>query len=178
MTALLITGYLATIIAANLITARFGPSASIYNAFALIGLSLTTRDRLHDAWALHRTRNMAALIITGSAISYIATITIGAGNAPATIAARIALASCAAFATAETADAIIYQLIHRRPWLERSNVSNILSATLDSLVFVWVAFGNPFTPALWPIVFGQICAKIAGGFLWSLLLARRARVTA
>jgi hypothetical protein len=46
----LVSLYLTAIVAANLLTARFGPTASIYNAFALIGLDLITRDRLADFW--------------------------------------------------------------------------------------------------------------------------------
>jgi len=34
-----------------------------------------------------------------------------------------------------------------------------------------IAFG---TPLLWAIVFGQFTAKVAGGYLWSLVLGRRA----
>lgn len=54
--------FLSAIVGANLISAHFGPGASIYNAFFLIGLTLTTRDRLHDLWGRNRFRNMALLI--------------------------------------------------------------------------------------------------------------------
>jgi hypothetical protein len=66
MTALLVLLWLAAITAANLISAHFGPEASIYNAFALIGLTLVIRDRLHDAWKTYRVLKMGALILTGS----------------------------------------------------------------------------------------------------------------
>jgi hypothetical protein len=165
VTAFLVLAYLAAIIVANLTTSHFGPEASIYCAFAFIGLNLTTRDKLHDLWGANRFRNMALLIVAGSAISYVAAKTIGAG--PPDIVARIALASCVAFAVAESCDAILYQAIHRRPWLERSNTSNLLGATLDSAVFVSIAFGWS-----WEIIFAQVCAKVAGGFVWSLLIQR------
>ena len=42
--------YLTAIILANLTTAHFGKLATIPNAFFFIGLDLTARDRLHDAW--------------------------------------------------------------------------------------------------------------------------------
>ena len=35
---------------------------------------------------------------------------------------------------AETADAVLYHLLRRREWLERSNTSNVLSSALDSVV--------------------------------------------
>jgi hypothetical protein len=46
----LIALYLAAIVAANLSVAYFGPASTIVNAFLFIGLDLTARDRLHDAW--------------------------------------------------------------------------------------------------------------------------------
>lgn len=165
---LLIALYLTAIVAANLISARFGPGASIYNAFGLIGLNLTTRDKLHDLWGRNRFRNMALLIAGGSALSYAAAVTVGAGSAPAEIVAKIALASCVAFAVAESFDAGFYHLLRNRPWLERANTSNCLGAALDSAVFVSIAFGWQ-----WEIIFGQFCAKVAGGFLWSLVLRKR-----
>jgi hypothetical protein len=64
--------YLAAIILANLSSATFGPSASIVNAFVFIGLDLTARDKLHEAW----NRNglvwkMGLLILTGSFLSLV-----------------------------------------------------------------------------------------------------------
>lgn len=168
MTKVLVLAYLGAIVVANLISAHYGPSASIYNAFFLIGLTLTTRDRLHDAWQQgNRVRNMALLIASGSALSYLTSKTIH-GAAPPNVVAKIALASCLAFAVAESCDAIAYHLLRDRPWLERSNTSNIVSSFLDSAVFVTVAFGWA-----WPIIFGQLCAKVAGGYVWSLILRRR-----
>jgi hypothetical protein len=166
VTALLVIAYLSAIVAANLITAHFGPTASIYNAFALIGLNLTTRDKLHDLWGRNRLRNMALLILAGSAISYAATVLLAVG--PPEIIARIALASCVAFGVAESFDAITYQLVRARPWIERANISNFVGAALDSAIFVAIAFGWD-----WTIIFGQFCAKVAGGFLWSLVLQKR-----
>lgn len=165
MASALVVLYLVAIIAANLISAHFGPKASVYNAFFLIGLNLTTRDKLHDLWGQNRFRNMAILILAGSVISYVATRVIGTG--PPEIIARIALASCIAFAVAESFDAIIYQLVHRRPWIERANLSNFVGAAFDSMVFVTIAFGWD-----WTIIFAQFCAKVAGGFAWSFVLAR------
>lgn len=42
--------YLIAIVAANLSVAYFGPQATIVNAFLLIGLDLSTRDKLHELW--------------------------------------------------------------------------------------------------------------------------------
>lgn len=173
MPILLVAAYLAAIVVANLTTAHFGPEWSIYNAFLFIGLNLTTRDRLHDLWGRNRLRNMALLIVAGSLVSYGASMLLAPDVVPSDVVARIALASALAFVAAESLDAIGYQLLLPRPWLERANLSNCIGATVDSMIFVSVAFGWG-----WPIIFGQITAKIAGGFLWSLVLARRKETAA
>ena len=83
-------------------------------------------------------------------------------------AGRIALASSVAFGVASLADAIAYHLLRRRSWMQRANGSNVVGAAVDSVVFPTLAFG-----ALLPLVIlGQFVAKVAGGFVWSLLLAR------
>lgn len=157
--AVLVAAYLAAIILANLSVARWGASATVANAFLLIGLDLTTRDRLDDLWRRHRLTKMAGLIALGSSLSWLVN--------PAT--ARIAVASAIAFALSATADAVAYHFLRRKPWLERSNGSNVLSAAVDSVAFPTLAFGV----FLWPIVLGQFTAKVAGGMLWSWVLGRR-----
>lgn len=155
---MLIALYLFAITAANLSVAHFGPISTPFNAFLFIGLNLATRDKLHDLWGQRVARNMLALIAAGGLISY--ALNAGAG--------RIALASVAAFALSETADAVIYHLNRRKPYLIRSNTSNVFGAVVDSVVFPVLAFGG--FPLL--IIAGQFVAKVAGGFLWSLVLRK------
>lgn len=156
--------YAASIVTANLLVAEYGPSVTVWNALVLIGLDLVLRDYLHDAWHAHRIRNMAALIVGTGIVSYVAN--------PAT--GRIAVASCIAFAAAATVDWAVYASAARRPWLERSNASNVAGAAVDSLLFPTIAFGA----VLWPIVLGQFLAKTIGGAAWSLLIAGGRRVVA
>lgn len=159
MKALLIATYIAAIAGANLIIGHYGPSASLWTAFTLIGLTLVVRDRLHDFWhGRQLTLRMAGLILAGGVASILTQ-----QNVPP----RLVLASVLAFGVAESFDAIVYQLAHRRHWLVRSNVSNIVSALLDSLVFVLIAFGGP-----WDLIFKQWAVKVLGGILWTLVLAR------
>jgi hypothetical protein len=161
MSRLLVTVYLAAIVAANWSVTHWGPRTAVYNAFVLIGLDLVTRDRLHDAWAGRLLwPKMAALVTTGSLLSY---FVFGAGG-------KIAFASAIAFACAATLDAIIYQAARRLPWIERSNLSNIGGAAADSIAFQTLAFGWSF-----PLIFAQFTAKVAGGVIWSLVLRRRQR---
>jgi uncharacterized PurR-regulated membrane protein YhhQ (DUF165 family) len=149
--------YLFAAIAANLIIAAFGPLAVFVVAFLLIGLDLTVRDKLHEAW--HRNGlvwKMVVLVGIGSALSWALNRNAG----------PVALASFAAFLSAGLVDALVYQKLFSRRWLVKVNGSNVFSAAADSLVFPTIAFG-----ALMPtIVIGQFLAKVLGGFIWSLVL--------
>lgn len=158
--------YLAAIVAANVTVAKFGPQMAVYNAFLFIGLDLATRDALHDMWRGRLVRNMTALIVAGSALSYAAGLWIGSGP----FVGRIAVASAVAFAAAASSDATAYHFLRNRPWYERTNQSNLVGAAVDSIVFA----------ALWPfgfqvaVVFSMFAAKVAGGVVWSFALAKGA----
>lgn len=157
---MLIALYLIAIVLANLLVARFGPSVTIINAFLFIGLDLTTRDYLHGRWRHnHLGFKMLALIGAGSLLSYALNVNAG----------PIALASFVAFAAAGAADTLTYSLLGDKSKLLRINGSNVVSAAVDSLLFPLLAFGWPL---LWWIVLGQFVAKVAGGFIWSMVLRR------
>jgi uncharacterized PurR-regulated membrane protein YhhQ (DUF165 family) len=153
----LVALYLAAIVAANLTVAAFGPSLTIVNAFLFIGLDITARDSLHQAWeGKNLWSKMAALIATGSILSWL--LNRNAGS--------IALASFVAFAASGIADALTFHWLRGRAWWVKVNGSNIVSAAVDSLIFPTLAFG-----ALLPlIVLGQFVAKVAGGAVWSFVL--------
>ena len=104
--------YLIAIVIANLTVAWFGPRMVVVNAFLFIGLDLTARDYLHEAWhGRGLLWKMTLLIGTGSAISY-------ALNKDA---AQIAIASFIVFACAAIADTIIYHLLKERIYLVKVN---------------------------------------------------------
>lgn len=151
--------YLGAIVAANLLAAQFGPSITIVNAFLFIGLDITARDRLHEAWHGNRmVLKMSLLVIAGSALSWML-------NKDAK---QIAIASAVAFGLAAITDTVVYSLLYKREWFIKVNGSNVASAIVDSIAFPTLAFGG-FMPL---ISLGQAIAKIAGGGLWSLVLRR------
>jgi hypothetical protein len=139
---------------ANLSVAAFGPSVSPINAFLLIGLDLALRDWLHvrlKAW------QMLGLILATGLITFALNPAAG----------KIAIASACAFSAAALVDWATFLRL-RGSWLRRSNGSNVAGAAVDSLLFPTIAFG-----ALMPhIVAMQFVAKVAGGALWALLLAK------
>lgn len=156
----LILLYLAAIVLANLLVSRFGPAVSILNAFLLIGLDLSTRDRLHELWQGRLLwPRMLLLISAGGLLS----LFFGGSG-------RVALASCTAFVLASLADALVFRALIHKPWLTRANGSNLFAAAIDSLCFPLIAFGWPL---LWGVVLGQYVAKVAGGALWAWVIACR-----
>ena len=151
--------YLVAIVAANLIVNAFGPSASIFIAFLFIGLDLSLRDQLHDSWQNEKLIiKMLALICGGSAI----TVVLNWDALP------IAIASATAFLVAGTGDALVYTFLRKYKFLIRSNGSNIVGSALDSIIFPTMAFG-----VLMPeIVLGQFAAKVAGGFIFAVIIQK------
>lgn len=151
--------YIAALVIANLLVAWLGPWFSLVNAFVLIGLDLSLRDKIHDLWdGDNLALKMGGLIATASIISY-------AIN-PAT--GMIAFASLAAFSLSMVADAVAYQYLKAKQWIIRTNGSNIAGSAVDSIVFPTIAFGG----LMIEIVLLQFVAKVTGGFVWSFLLKK------
>lgn len=145
--------YVLAICAANFSVHFLGPIVTPLNAFLFIGLDFIIRDKLHDRVGLVK---MFMLIATAGVISF-------AIN-PATN--MIAIASVSAFVLAASTDAFVYQLLIKRPWMVKSNGSNITASAIDSVVFPLIAFG-----ALLPwVIVGQFLAKVIGGVMWSWVL--------
>jgi len=151
--------YIAALVAANLLLAWLGPWFSLVNAFVLIGLDLSLRDKLHDLWEGDKLAiKMGGLIATASIISY-------AIN-PAT--GMIAFASLAAFSLSMVADTVAYQYLKNKDWMVRVNGSNTAGALVDSIVFPTIAFGG----LMLEIVALQFIAKVGGGYIWSKILVK------
>ena len=151
--------YIAALVAANLLVAWLGPWFSLVNAFVLIGLDLSLRDKLHDLWDEENLPiKMGGLIATASIVSY-------AIN-PAT--GMIAFASLAAFCLSMVADSLAYQYLKGKDWMVRVNGSNTAGALVDSIVFPTIAFGG----LMLEIVALQFIAKVGGGYIWSKILVK------
>lgn len=154
---LFVSVFVAAIVLANISTSFFGPVAIPVNAFLLIGLDLSLRDRLHDKWAKDNLwPKMAAMIVLGGCISFLTCRDSG----------RIAAASCLAFMASSFGDATTYQAVQTMGYVYRVNISNLVGAAVDSMLFPLLAFGS-CTPA---IVLGQFVAKSFGGVVWSIIL--------
>jgi uncharacterized PurR-regulated membrane protein YhhQ (DUF165 family) len=123
--------FVGTVFAANWAIQEFGPvwvwpglvaPAGVY----FVGLAFTLRDIVHSSlgrWAV------VGCILVGAASSYL-------------IAPSFALASGVAFLASETADLSVYEPLRKRGWLPAVVASNIVGAIVDSVLFLWLAFGS------------------------------------
>ena len=156
---ILVVIYLVAIVVANLVLLWFGPVASIYNAFILIGLDLSLRDKLHDQWHHKNLWLKMLLLICGGSII---TVALNWDALP------IAIASSTAFLVSGFGDALVYSGLRKHKFLVRSNGSNVAGSALDSVIFPTMAFGV-FMPE---IILEQFLAKVCGGAVWSFILSR------
>lgn len=151
--------YLMAVVIANLLASWLGPWVTVFNALVLIGLNLTSRDALHDAWhGEGMTWKMGLLISTGAVLSMLINRR----------ASRIAMASTVAFALSSLAQTVIYALLHKRARRVRMSVAQTANSAIDSLIFPWLAFGR-FLPVITTL---QFAAKILGGWAWSFVIKR------
>ena len=149
--------YILSLIAANLLVSYFGPWFSIINAFVLIGLDLTFRDKIHELWQ-GKWLPMGGLIATASIISYFLNPASG----------MIAFASFMAFLVAMLVDTVVYQYLKDKPWAIKSNGSNVAGSMADSVIFPTIAF-NALMPE---IVLMQFLAKVFGGAVWVFIISK------
>jgi uncharacterized PurR-regulated membrane protein YhhQ (DUF165 family) len=161
---ILAAAYIASIWLAVVAIDRFGVVEIVPGIFApaavyVVGVTLVIRDFLQDA--LNSRAGMIVLIAAGSLVS-------------ALVNPHLAIASGAAFLIAETLDYLIYTPLRERDGrLVGIAVSNAVSIPVDSLIFLWLAFGSlAFLPGQ---IIGKSLATLAaivviGLFAW----ARRA----
>jgi len=125
----------------------------------MIGAALVLRDLVHEwagwKWAL-------AAVMIGAALSLLT-------SPPA-----LAIASAAAFLFAELADLAVYSRLRNRGKAIAVAASGIIGAALDSMLFVWLAFGSLQFSA------GTTLAKVYASVAvaaWLYVKARRAVAT-
>jgi len=142
--ALAIGAFIVTVVAANLLTNRygligvgFGLTATAGTAAA--GLTLLARDGVHH---------------TGGRTYVLACIAVGALGSAVLTSPRLALASATAFGCSEAADWAVYQRLYRRGWIVAALASNTVGAPVDTVLFLTLAgFG------VWPALAGQLWVK-------------------
>lgn len=147
-----LTVYIGAIVAANILSAHFGlvpvgfglvVTAGTYAA----GFALLSRDFVHNYLGM---RGVLLGMAAGVAISWF-------WATPA-----LAVASAVAFLVAEVADLMVFLLIRPRGFARAALVSNIVSAPVDTVLFLWIAG--------FPLVFESIVGQMVGKIVWATVL--------
>ena len=129
----LFAAFVATVWGANWALAKYGVVSIGFGLMApagvfFAGLAFTFRDLLHESsgrlWVL-------VAIVTGALLS-----------ALLEDARTFAVASGTAFLVSELADFAVYTPLRERGWLRAVFASNVVGFTVDSLLFLWLAFGS------------------------------------
>lgn len=159
--------FVGTVWLANWLLARYGVVPIGFGLEApagvfAVGLAFTLRD------IVHRTLGRVAVllcIVAGCVLSLWIEANIHIPGGVTTI----ALASAAAFLFSELADLAVYSPLAERSFLGAVAASNTVGAVVDSVLFLWLAFGSL---ALLP---GQVVGKLAmtAAALPLLYLSRR-----
>ena len=158
--AALCASYIVAGVIANLLVYQFGQAALLVTAVVLMPADFLARDILHHRWEARGkvAMRMGLLILGSAACTYLCN--------PA--ASRVAMASAIAFAVAGSVDAIVYAMGHKHTRFVRMNVSNIVGAISDSIVFPIIAFGG-FSVIL---SLSQAALKIVGGLVLSAVFLK------
>ena len=125
----------------------FAPSGVL-----MIGLALLLRDMLHEYFGWQA---LLLAVIVGSGLSL-------GFSSPS-----LAIASAIAFAVAELADMLVYAPLRKRNLPVAVVASGAVGAVVDSLLFVWIAFGST------DFTVGTTVAKIYASVLFFALVRRK-----
>lgn len=123
--------YIATIVVANWAITTFGMVPVGFGLLApagvyMAGLAFTIRDKVHDRYGVTWTL-----------------VAIGGGTiVSALLSPQLALASGVAFGISELADLAVYAPLRRRSWVGAVLLSNTVGLVIDSMLFLWLAFGS------------------------------------
>ena len=137
-----IAAYIATIFAANWSIQTFG--------IVPVGFGLMAPAGVYFVGAAFTFRDLAQESVGRRWI--VAAIVIGAGLS-ALVSPQFALASGVAFLASESADFAIYTPLRERGWIRAVAASNAVGLVLDSILFLWLAFGS------WQFLLGQMVGK-------------------
>jgi uncharacterized PurR-regulated membrane protein YhhQ (DUF165 family) len=147
-----LAAYVACIVLANVLTARFGMVPVGFGLLATAGtyaagLALLARDVVQDVAG--RRAVLGAVIVGAGLSAWLST-------------PQLAVASGAAFLIAELADMGVYTPLRRKGWARAVLASNAVGAVVDTVVFLWLA-GFPLTVA-------ALGGQMAGKLLWATLV--------
>jgi uncharacterized PurR-regulated membrane protein YhhQ (DUF165 family) len=152
-------GFIATILAANLVTTGYGMVPVGFGLTAIAGtyfagLAFILRDLLHDKAGR---RAVVVAIVAGAALSYLLCAPFVPWFADGSVPWwRIATASAIAFLLSEGADFAVYSPLRKRGYIRAAVASNLVGSIVDTVLFLTIA-GFPLRQAF----AGQLVGKMA-----------------
>lgn len=156
--------YVLCVILADVLAARWivpiGFGLIVPAGVFMVAPIFTLRDDIHKKYGA---KTILILIFVASIISYI--ISVLSSNQ---LLGKITIASVVAFLVSEYADTIIFHITRKQMWMQRVIKSNLVSALLDSLIFIWIAFGFVL-----PLILGQYIVKMIISVVVGLILRKR-----
>lgn len=156
--------YVGLIILANVLATRWiiplPFSLAVPAGVFVIAPIFTLRDEVHERYG----RKGAYLLVAIAAVISWGT-SIMTGN---TLLARITLSSVIAFVFNGMLDTEIYHELRKKSRLSAILGSNAISSLVDSVLFIWVAFGP-----LWQLMLGQYMVKMLISTLVGLWITRK-----
>lgn len=144
--------YIGAILAANILSAHYGlvsvgfgllVSAGTYAA----GFALLSRDFVHRYLGL-------PAVLTG--------ILIGLFLSWFLATPALAMASATAFLIAEVADLLVFLWIRPRGFVRAALASNVVSAPVDTVLFLWIAG--------FPLMYESLVGQMVGKILWATIV--------
>jgi uncharacterized PurR-regulated membrane protein YhhQ (DUF165 family) len=130
--------YIACIPLANLLVARFGavpvwPGLVAPAGVYAVGVAFIARDFLQRSAEQMFGKGRGRWVTVGA-------VAVGLGLSYLLASPVLATASAAAFAVSELSDLAVFTALEGRGFLRALTLSNVVSAVLDSVVFLWLAF--------------------------------------
>ncbi len=153
----LIGVYLAAFVAANLLVKYFGPYGLWFSSLFLIPFDFVCRCVFNELW---KGFELVAKLAILTVCSCIVTVLIN-GDA-----INIAKASMAGFVCAQIIATVFYQLLIKKGYMTKVNLTDLVAISADSVIFQIVAFGV-FN---WKVTLGQILIKGIGGLIWFYII--------
>lgn len=123
-------GFIGTIFAANYLLAKYGVvyvlGMGVPAGTVMAGLAFVMRDMVQEVGGKGY---VLLAIVVGGVISW-------------TVSSKFAMASAATFIVAELIDYMIYTPLREKSWLGAVVVSSVGGIVVDSVMFLWLAFGG------------------------------------
>ena len=154
--------YVGFIVLADVLAARWiipiGFGLMVPAGVFAIAPIFTLRDSIHKKYGY---KKVTLLVFLASGISFLLSILFGSE-----MLGRVTIASVVAFLVSENVDTFIYHVRANDKWFGRVMKSNLVSAFLDSVIFIVIAFGWQ-----WNFILGQYVVKMVLATLVGLYLS-------